>query len=185
LEKELIFRFKETIPVEIGSLTIHAYKKFHDAGDPHSFTVSSATVRVGVFTDIGAVCKKTIQHFAKCHAAFLESNYDEDMLMNGSYPYILKKRISDGNGHLSNDEALELFIKHKPGFMSHLILSHLSKNNNTPEIVHNLFMAHANGVKIIVASRYEESKLYKIETAGPYSIVKKPGTSKHKQLSLF
>ena len=185
LEKRLIFRFSENTPVKIGRLTIHAFKKCHDAGDPHSFTVSSALVKVGVFTDIGSVCKKTIGHFAKCHAAFLESNYDEDMLMNGSYPYILKKRISDGNGHLSNDEALELFVKHKPGFMSHLILSHLSKNNNTPEIVENLFTAHANGVKIIVASRYEESRLYTIEGNTDVIQRKKPAPEKHTQLSLF
>lgn len=185
LEKQLIFRFSENATVRIGGLTIHAYKKCHDAGDPHSFTVSSASARVGVFTDIGSVCKKTIQHFGKCHAAFLESNYDEDMLMNGSYPYILKKRISDGNGHLSNDEALELFVKHKPGFMSHLILSHLSKNNNTPEIVENLFTAHANGVKIIVASRYEETRLYTIGGNSVFTLRKKPASEKHKQLSLF
>lgn len=185
LEKQLIFRFSETATVKIGGLTIHAYKKLHDAGDPHSFVVSSSSVRVGVFTDIGSVCKKTIQHFGKCHAAFLESNYDEDMLMNGSYPYILKKRISDGNGHLSNDEALELFVKHKPGFMSHLILSHLSKNNNTPEIVQDLFTAHANGVKIIVASRYEETRLYTIGGNPVFIQRKKPTSEKHKQLSLF
>ena len=185
LEKKLIFRFSETAAVKIGGLTIHAYKKLHDAGDPHSFIVSSSSVRVGVFTDIGSVCKKTIQHFGKCHAAFLEANYDEDMLMNGSYPYILKKRISDGNGHLSNDEALELFVKHRPRFMSHLILSHLSKNNNTPEIVENLFNAHANGVKIIIASRYEETRVYTIGGNPVFIQRKKPTSEKHKQLTLF
>jgi len=187
LEKHLICRFSENRPVQIGNLIIRSFKKFHDAGDPHSFTISSGQVTVGVFTDIGTVCKKMIQHFSKCHAAFLEANYDEDMLMNGSYPYILKKRISDGHGHLSNDEALELFAKHKPGFMSHLILSHLSKNNNTPELVNDLFTAHANGVKIIVASRYEETRLYAIGT-NTFSFPaqrKKLIPDKHKQLSLF
>jgi len=132
LEKKLIKRFKADQPVNIGDLRILAFKKEHDAGDPHSFVVSSSTVKVGIITDIGIACKQVIHHFKQCHAAFLESNYDEDMLMNGNYPYHLKRRISDGKGHLSNIQALNLFLEHRPSFMSHLILSHLSQNNNKP-----------------------------------------------------
>ena len=72
-----------------------------------------------------------IKYFKQCHAAFLEANYDEEMLQNGNYPFHLKKRISGGLGHLSNKEALELFITHKPHFMSHFLLAHLSENNNS------------------------------------------------------
>ena len=185
LEKKLLNYFSEAEPIPIGELTINAYKKNHDAGDPHSFTVSSPTITVGIFTDIGTVCEKTIHHFSRCHAAFLEANYDEKMLMNGSYPFYLKQRISDGNGHLSNDEAVELFKTHKPDFMSHLILSHLSKNNNTPEIVYDLFNACANGTKIIVASRNEESKLYTIGSFKNFILPKKIIQNKQRQLSLF
>lgn len=56
---------------------------------------------------------------------YLESNYDEEMLENSRYPIHLKKRIRGGQGHLSNRQALELFIKHRPPFMSHVLLSHL------------------------------------------------------------
>lgn len=185
LEKNLINHFKEDEPVYIGALTIHAFKKFHDAGDPHSFTISSSSVTVGVFTDIGTVCKKIIHHFGKCHAAFLEANYDKKMLMNGGYPYFLKQRISDGNGHLSNDEAVELFKTHKPHFMSHLILSHLSKNNNTPEIVRDLFTTNANGVNIIIASRDFETKVYKIGSNQIFLVPAKTQPNKQRQLSLF
>jgi phosphoribosyl 1,2-cyclic phosphodiesterase len=186
LEKHLIIRFIESENVQIGDLFIRAFSKFHDASDPHSFIVSSSSVTVGVFTDIGTVCKKLIQHFKQCHAAFLEANYDEDMLMNGDYPIYLKKRISDGRGHLSNDEALKLFKKHRPTFMSHLILSHLSKNNNKPEIVSELFNKNASGTNIIVASRYEESEIFHIHPLakpGKKTSVKKSGGQQ--QLSLF
>ena len=84
------------------------------------------------------------------------------MLEEGNYPFYLKKRIRGGMGHLSNKQALELFIMHKPVFMSHLFLSHLSKNNNCPKLVHQLFNEHAGDVKMIVASRYEETALYHI-----------------------
>jgi phosphoribosyl 1,2-cyclic phosphodiesterase len=103
-----------------------------------------------------------IRHFQSCHAAFLETNYDETMLEQGRYPYFLKNRIRGGKGHLSNSQALELFTAHKPAFMSHLFLSHLSKDNNNPDMVQELFRQHANGTEIVVASRYTETAVYTI-----------------------
>src|SRR5690606_31940067 len=100
--------------------------------------------------------------FRQCHAAFLETNYDETMLQNSPYPYFLKKRITGGMGHLSNTQALELFNTHRPSFMSHLLLSHLSRENNCPKLVEELFRKHASGVEIIVASRYEETPVFRI-----------------------
>jgi hypothetical protein len=79
------------------------------------------------------------------------------MLLQGSYPAHLKARIRGGNGHLSNTQALELFKKYRPAFMSHLVLSHLSKNNNCPKLVSSLFTQHARGTEIVVASRYQET----------------------------
>ena len=102
LEKDLIKHFNAGQPVCIGELVIKAFPKFHDAADPHSFIVSANGVNIGVFTDIGNCCDHVVTHFKQCHAAFLEANYCEDMLMNGNYPYILKRRISSDNGHLSN-----------------------------------------------------------------------------------
>jgi phosphoribosyl 1,2-cyclic phosphodiesterase len=173
-EENLIINFNPDDAIELGGLVITALSKPHDACDPYSFTISCNDINVGVFTDIGAPCENLIYHFQKCHAAFLEANYDEEMLEKGNYPYHLKKRISGGNGHLSNKQALELFKIHRPSFMSHLFLSHLSKNNNRPELVQKLFDAHADNVKIIVASRNEETAVYKIgDVPGSKLIVKK------------
>lgn len=161
----LAVHFNAYEPVNVGAMTITASPKFHDASDPHSFIVSHNNLTVGVFTDTGRVCENLIKNFQLCHAAFLESNYDEEMLQNGGYPLSLKNRIRGGEGHLSNKEALHLFLKHRPPFMSHLILSHLSKNNNTPELVENLFDGVAGSTQIIIASRTEESLLYHIDGA--------------------
>jgi phosphoribosyl 1,2-cyclic phosphodiesterase len=186
VEKELINRFTSDETVQIGGLRIIPFLKKHDAAHPHSFTVTHNEVTVGIFTDIGTVSKKFISHFKKCHAAFLESNYDRQMLMNGNYPQVLKKRISDGSGHLSNDEALDLFLNHRPSFMSHLILSHLSANNNKPELVKELFTPHANGTEIIIASRFEESQVYFIQPQMINGKRQKKAIEKSKQqLSLF
>jgi phosphoribosyl 1,2-cyclic phosphodiesterase len=160
--QEFVMPFCADEPVNIGTLTIKAFSKLHDASDPYSFMVGCKGVNVGVFTDIGKPCTNVTSHFAQCHAAFLEANYDVDMLETGNYPYHLKRRIRGGKGHLSNKEALELFKKHKPAFMSHLVLSHLSKNNNCPQLVEQLFSQNTTGVKTVVASRYEETPVFHI-----------------------
>jgi phosphoribosyl 1,2-cyclic phosphodiesterase len=165
VEPELVRNFRANQTVRVGNLGILAFTKSHDASDPHSFMVTGHDVNIGVFTDIGYPCKEVIRHFKQCHAAFLESNYCEEMLETGSYPRHLKNRISGKKGHLSNAQALELFIKHRPRQLTHLILSHLSENNNNPELVDRLFREKAGKVKIVVASRYEESALFHIRAA--------------------
>jgi phosphoribosyl 1,2-cyclic phosphodiesterase len=163
LEQQLVVSFRAYEPIQIGALQITAFPKFHDAADPHSFTIFSEGLTIGVFTDIGVSCEHLVHHFQHCHAAFLESNYDEEMLDKGSYPIYLKNRIRNGVGHLSNRQALELFTAHRPATLSHLFLSHLSQNNNDPDLALNLFQAHAGQTKVIVASRYEETAVYTLQ----------------------
>lgn len=158
--------FKADEPVMVGELSVTAFTKHHDAVDPHSFIVRYNNITVGVFTDIGKVCKRVIHYFKQCHAAFLETNYDEALLENGRYPLHLKNRIRGGEGHLSNKQALELFTTHRPPFMTHLLLTHLSKENNTPELAAELFTKYADGTTIIVASRYEATNIFTITAEG-------------------
>jgi phosphoribosyl 1,2-cyclic phosphodiesterase len=162
LQKELIRTFSAHQCIHIGELVITAFPKLHDASEPHSFIVSCREVTVGVFTDIGSACNNLMHYFKKCHAAFLEANYDDDMLEMGRYPYFLKNRIRGGKGHLSNKKALELFTSCKPPYMSHLVLSHLSKDNNCPDLVRNLFKVSAGETEIVVASRDKETDIYYI-----------------------
>lgn len=169
-ERNQVISFKANEPINIGELSVTPFVKFHDSADPYSFVVEGNGVKVGVITDVGKACKNVIHYFRQCDACFLESNYDEQMLEEGTYHTSLKNRIRGGNGHLSNAQALELFVKHKNTFMSHLLLSHLSKNNNRPEVVEKLFSKHAGAVNISVASRDKESPVYEIEsTSGSHS----------------
>jgi len=187
IEKSLTFSFIHSKPVSIGDLSIIPFIKSHDANDPHSFIVSNNKVHIGVITDIGYACKHVIKHFKLCDAVFLESNYCEQMLENGSYPLHLKRRISSKKGHLSNDQALELFLKHKPENLQLLILSHLSQNNNHPEIVNKMFTQHAGGVKVVIASRHKETELFNIERNYPLRPARtfKKLKENKAQLSLF
>lgn len=180
LAPERVHAFAAHTPVQVGALSITAFPKYHDAADPHSFIVRAHDVTIGIFTDIGQCCDQLTHHFKLCHAAFLEANYDEDMLLNGRYPWMLKNRIRGGKGHLSNAQALALFRDHRPPFMSHLLLAHLSKDNNDPALVEGLFRPHARGTEIIVASRYAETALYHI-SADPDAARE----GRRMQLSLF
>ena len=181
-EYDVARNFKAHDTIAVGYLRVTAFPKLHDASDPFSFTVSYNDINVGVFTDIGLPCENVINHFKQCHAAFLEANYDDEMLDKGNYPYHLKNRIRGERGHLSNKQALELFKRHRPSFMTHLLLSHLSQNNNSPELVEGLFTQHADGVKMIVASRYQETDVYQI-TSTMDSLIAQP--AQPMQMELF
>ncbi|MDZ4716780.1 MAG: MBL fold metallo-hydrolase [Cytophagales bacterium] len=154
------FEPHEEIP--IGKLRVTAFPVAHDARDPHGFVVENDSVTAGVFTDLGATDEESAKYFRRCHTAFLESNYDEVMLETGTYAPPLKARIRGGKGHLSNLQALHFFLNHRPPFMSHLFLSHLSRNNNSPHIVQQLFSEVAGSTEVIVASRYVETGVFSI-----------------------
>jgi len=195
IDRQLIHSFKAFEAIQVGSLSVTAFPKWHDAVDPHSMVISFAGVTVGVFTDIGAPCKNVIHYFKQCHAIFLESNYDEGMLANGRYPIFLKRRITGGRGHLSNSQALQIFLEHRPAFMTHVLLSHLSSENNAPSIAENLFKQHAAGTHIVHAPRYGTTAVYHITASAPSPIfmpmqamapmAKKKTVSPKLQLSLF
>lgn len=185
LAEEQVFPFAPFETITIGDLQITAFPKEHDASNPHSFMITCCGVKVGVFTDIGVACDHVIRHFSQCHAAFLEANYDDEMLDKGNYPYHLKRRIRGGQGHLSNKQALALFMLHKPHYMSHLLLSHLSKNNNDPKLVLDLFAACAGDTHVVVASRHEESKVYHVGAGGSMDNNGQHGIETNYQISLF
>jgi len=184
LQDVISFAANETI--KIGELEIFTFSKFHDAADPYSFNVHSGGITIGIFTDIGTVCNNLITHFKQCHAVFLEANYDDELLENGNYPFHLKKRIKSGWGHLSNAEALDLFKEHKAEYLQLVLLSHLSKDNNNPELVKGLFERCSANTEIAIASRYSESMVYEIKLSENAELfcnkmIKKQG----QQLSLF
>jgi phosphoribosyl 1,2-cyclic phosphodiesterase len=184
IQPDFIHEFHAHIPVQIGNISVTAFPKLHDAIDPHSFVIASDTVTVGIFTDIGAACDQVRAYFKQCNAVFLESNYDEHMLDQGPYPYYLKERIRGGKGHLSNSEALNLFLENRHPYLTHLFLSHLSRENNSPRLVRDIFTRVAGTTQIVVNSREKESRLFHIRNV--MAKIKSPSKEMAKtQLALF
>lgn len=188
IQEDLLRDFSTSQEISIGGFTITPFKKLHDAIDPHSFLVTAVGITIGVFTDIGFSCAEVIKYFNRCHAVFLESNYCDEMLEKGNYPWHLKQRIRGDKGHLSNIQARDLFLQHRGNGLSHLILSHLSRNNNSYESVNSTFDAVAGNTKIVIASRYKESEVFCIDALEipVVPVTVKPVINKQLvQLSLF
>ncbi|WP_437920167.1 MBL fold metallo-hydrolase [Sphingobacterium sp. LRF_L2] len=157
--------------VDVGGLTVYGIPKYHDAKEPCSFLVSDGQTNIGVLTDVGRICenvKHVIQH---SDVLLLEANYDEEMLEKGRYSFYLKNRIRSGWGHLSNTLSLEAFVENHSPRLKHLILSHLSGENNTVEQVYQTFESHCMQIKLSVATRYEETALFDVRETMDSSIV--------------
>ena len=150
--------------VRIGNIRVTPFLKSHDAVEPCSFSVSSGNKNVAVMTDIGLECENVIAHIKNADAVFLESNYDDQMLKTGFYPAYLKKRIASDIGHLSNTQAAGLTMKHASTRLKHIFLSHLSANNNTPELALGTFRHFIEQrsdltLDVMLTSREKESRL--------------------------
>lgn len=160
LPEHLVRIIKINERVRIGGLEIIGIPKYHDAKEPCSFVVSDGKNNIGILTDLGHACdnvKHVVQHV---DVLLLESNYDEEMLQKGRYSYYLKDRIRGGMGHISNTMALALFLEKRTDRLKHLILGHLSGQNNTVEKVLETFAPHCTDITLSIATRYESSAIF-------------------------
>ena len=121
-------------PFYIGDLDITAFPTPHDALEPCGFAFSNGCARFAIATDIGYAREGWMKYILGADAVLLEANYDPDMLTAGSYPFELKKRILSRKGHLSNDDAGAVAAKLVQSGAKQIILGHLSKENNFPEL---------------------------------------------------
>ena len=147
---------------DVFGIKVHTFSKRHDASDPCSFVVETNGRKIGVMTDIGVVTEAVTDHFSQCDAVFLESNYDEDMLWHGSYPYYLKQRVASEVGHLSNNQSVELASNFASSNLSHIFLSHISAENNTIEKALSAFSQIAQNVSVLPTSRHAASEVVRL-----------------------
>jgi phosphoribosyl 1,2-cyclic phosphodiesterase len=123
--------------LEIGDVRVHTVRTPHDAADGVIFIVEHDGRRLGIFTDLGHVFPALEELLPQVDAAYLESNYDVDMLLDGPYPYYLKQRITGAGGHLSNFDSAKLVRRAATRRHSWIALAHLSEQNNRPELALN------------------------------------------------
>lgn len=117
----------------INDIFFHPFSLSHDAKDTAGFTVSKNKTKIGIATDLGIASTMVKEHLKMCSILILEANHDPDMLANGPYPWPLKQRIKSRAGHLSNEDSKALLQEIQHDNLEHVILSHISETNNTPE----------------------------------------------------
>lgn len=133
-KEELLRPLLPDVHLGIGDLEILPFHIDHDAADPVAYRIKSGNKSVAVATDLGHYNQYTIDHLLDLDAVLLESNHDIRMLETGPYPYYLKRRILGDFGHLSNENAGRLLNCILNDKMKHVLLGHLSKENNLPEL---------------------------------------------------
>ena len=159
---------------EIGTIGVKAFSIPHDASNPVGYNFFCGKNKLSVATDIGHMNEYILENIRGSIAVILESNHDIEMLKNGRYPYFLKRRILGAFGHLSNDSASKTAVELIKSGTKHIMLGHLSADNNTPNIAisETANLAVKNGAvpgkdfSLSVANRYMPTNFLASKTGG-------------------
>ena len=117
----------------LAGFDIEAFPVFHDAPETIGYHICAGEKKITIATDLGFICQTAAPYIKEANLLVIESNYDEEMLLNGDYPYYLKTRIKSDHGHLGNHQTSVFLADVINDNLSHICLAHLSKNNNTAE----------------------------------------------------
>ena len=120
----------------IGEIEITPFAVPHDAADPVGYTFRAGGTKVAIVTDLGYMPELVKHHLRETDFLILESNHDLDMLKVGPYPWYIKQRVMSRTGHLSNTVVSDFLADSDvfDGRARHLVLAHLSEQNNTPDL---------------------------------------------------
>lgn len=152
----------------IGDLAVHAFAIGHDTADPVGFVLGDGHHTLGYCTDTGVVTRLIRHYLGQCQALVLEANHDVAMLRAGPYPLELQQRVLSAQGHLANDDALNLAEELARGRLRKLVLAHLSEVNNHPALLTREITRRAEalaGVEIFCADQHRVG--VPIELDGP------------------
>jgi len=119
----------------LAGFDIEAFPVCHDAPETIGFHICAGDKKITIATDLGHICQTAAPYIKAANMLVIESNYDEQMLVNGKYPHFLKARIKSDHGHLGNHQTSAFLADIISDNLREICLAHLSKNNNTPEIV--------------------------------------------------
>lgn len=155
--------FESGDTLEFGHVRVHTVRTPHDAADGVAFVVECESRKLGILTDLGHPFPGLQSLIAELDAAYLECNYDPEMLEFGTYPEILKERIRGHGGHISNNEAAQLLkscTKKRPKWIA---VAHLSQENNRPELAFEAqYRAVSRDYPVYHASRYDCSPVLSV-----------------------
>ncbi len=119
----------------LGDLEVRAFSVPHDAADPVGFVLRADGIGFAVLTDLGYVTRQVVESVRGVHGVLIEANHDEALLQSDTKrPWSVKQRILSRHGHLSNAAAAELVAGMATDALRHVLLAHLSRDCNSPEL---------------------------------------------------
>ena len=121
----------------IGSVNVHPFPIPHDAGEPVGYRFECKGFCCAVATDLGHIDSCWMDAITGCQAIVLEANHDVEMVNRGPYPSHLKRRILSRKGHLCNEDCAKALVSLCRSGTRAVFLSHLSADNNLPELAYN------------------------------------------------
>jgi len=156
--------FQAGAAFSIGDIEVESFGIPHDAVDPVGYAFTAEGVRIGVATDLGYVPESVKFHLRRTDLLLLEANHDLDMLKVGPYPWSVKQRVMSRVGHLSNLSMSDFLEHDMDTATAHLILGHLSQQNNHPEIVRMVgqqaLESRGIATRLEIASQQKPSQVY-------------------------
>jgi phosphoribosyl 1,2-cyclic phosphodiesterase len=127
--------FRTGAEFKICDITVQAFPVPHDAVDPVGFAFYAGSSGLGFITDLGYATKMIVERLRQVHTLVIETNHDEKLLQNDTHrPWPVKQRIQSRHGHLSNTAAASVIEELVPGNIDRVVLGHLSRDCNTPEL---------------------------------------------------
>ena len=136
VEDELFHEVKADEKMVIKDVTVNPMRISHDAKEPVAYRIGYGNKKVGICTDLGVYNDYTVECLKGMDALLIEANHDVNMLQVGPYPFYLKQRILGERGHLSNENSGRLLSRILHDKLQTIILGHLSKENNLPELAY-------------------------------------------------
>ena len=134
--------------VELENMRIMPFPIPHDANEPVGYTIEIGSRKISIATDMGRICSDVAEAIMDSDILLIEANHDVDTLKYGSYPEVLKRRILSDLGHLSNVSAGLLIQQIYTKKLKHIILGHLSEENNTPQMAYSTVEGILDAAKI-------------------------------------
>ena len=171
IDESLFREVREDEKLTIKDLTINPMRISHDAAQPVAYRIGYGNKKVGICTDLGVYNDYTVECLKGMDAVLIEANHDVNMLQVGPYPFHLKQRILGDRGHLSNENSGRLLGRILHDKLQTIILGHLSKENNLPELAYEAVRMeitmgdnpyNANDFRMMVANRSEVSPIINI-----------------------
>lgn len=145
-------------------LSVSSFSTTHDAVNPVGYVFDSTEGRIGYATDLGMTTRLVSEYLKECRVLVLEANHDEQMLLDGPYPWPLKQRIRSRHGHLSNHQSSRLLQDIGWPGLEALFLAHLSEENNCPDLVAATFrqamQTNGHDPQIIVGRQHQASSCF-------------------------